>query len=333
VRRLIALALVVAASDVAYRAPEHVVASPPPPPPAPAVPIAAPLDVRACELDLGAGAAKPHSLADLPAERGGPPPVSTRIALVDHATAVATAAKLAAALPKRWRPHIELDSAAMASLVELYVPGEHSANDLAPAVLGFVRAHACLFGVTDPSALAAHATGDQHQGTWVLIDVAPRSVGAIQADIDADHGVTRVQIHQHQWPVADPPIAMDPAKFLKRYIGVSARIQIALIYMIDPKTRRHTGCVPRFGDITTDASRFHFRIGPVLVCHGRIADVQAGAFVWMPYSTGQHAPVLDELPTAVDPAGNRFGDAWIAPALRTPTDDDIAYDQGACPVP
>ncbi len=326
-RRLVALALALASSDVGYRAPEHVA-------PAPAAvaiaPIAAPLDVRACTLDLGPGAAMPQSLAELPAERGAPPPVSTRIALADHATTVATAATLSAALPARWRPHVELDTTGMATHVQLEVLGEHKPNELVPDVLAFVRAHPCLFGVTDPKALVARAS--EIRGPWVLID-QPGSFGAIQAEVVADHGVTRVRIDQHLWPIARPPIAIDPNRVLAHYLGLAAHLEIGTRYLVDPKTRQHTGCVPMFKDEVTTADSFALRAPPLLVCRDRIAAVTAGAYVVLPGMPVRVDPVLKELPAALDPTGAVIARPWIVPAERPTGEDNLEFDVGACPMP
>jgi hypothetical protein len=220
----------------------------------------------------------------------------------------------------------------MVDTLELHVPGTHTAQQLAPSILAFVRAHPCLFGVVDPAGLAAHATGPKHEGTWVLIDVAPRSVGAIAAEVDADRGRTQVRIRHHLWPVADPAIAVTPKQLLARYLGVSFKELVGERYMVDPATRRHTGCLPIFKTHLTEESSFSWRAGPVLICRGTVADVTPGAFVWAHgYSGGD--PVLAELPIVLDPTGRPLDKPSIAPALRAPSDDDLAADVGECPHP
>jgi hypothetical protein len=268
-------------------------------------------------FDLGACSLDP---------KAGPPPVMDHVTLVDAKSAAELAAKLAAQLNMR----VELDTAQMATLVEFHVPGQRTAAELAPDILAFVRAHACMFGVVDPAALSAHATGPQHDGTWVLIDLKPRSIGAIQAEVDIDGKTTRVRIEHHLWPIADVTPTIDLEHMLARYIGRAVTIHRGWRYLVDPATHRHRACVPIYRDVITEASTFNWRGGPILVCGKRSAEVRAGAFVWIDPMRSNTDAALAELPTALDPDGNRFA-SFIAPALRSPDDDSLAADIGVCP--
>ena len=252
-------------------------------------------DLGACTLDLAADGS----------ERGKPPPVMTRIPRAD---AIANARVLKAALGTR---RVELDAYGMATAVELHAT--------APAdVLAFVRAHPCLFGVVDPSALSAHAFG-----TWIAIDVAPVSIGAIQAEIVGDH----VRIDGHFWPVEAP--AFDHAHLLDRFVGVAARIEAGTAYLIDPKTHRHRGCVPLIRDVVTTVSYFDVHPGPVLACRPDAVEVVPGAFVTGPDPIVRTS-VLAELPAALDPAGAKI-DPAIVPASRAAGASELAWDYGSCP--
>ncbi len=287
-------------------------------------------DLGACALDLAPGSDKPATLGDLAPERGGPPPAMTQLPLVSAQVAAETAAKLVAKLPAGFAPRIELDAAQMAAVVELHLPGVQAARQLAPDILAFVRLHPCLFGVIDPGALGAHATGPNHEGTWVLIELRPRSVGALQAEVTAERTTTRVRIDQHLWPIADATPTIDPKRMLARYLGIKATRRTGWRYLIDPRTRRHRGCVPIYRDVVTDVSAFHLRAGPILACERGAAVVRSGAFVWSSGFKDNPDAALAELPTALMPDGTRIA-SFIAPALREPADDTLATDFGRCP--
>jgi hypothetical protein len=289
---------------------------------------AKPFDLATCQLDVAPVRAA-RALRDLTGERGKPPPVMTRIARVDRRDAAATATALAAALPGTWKPTIELDVSGMASVVEVHVPGSHTTLELAADVLGFVRARPCLFGIVEPAALDAHVIGAQHQGTWVLFDVRPRSVGVIQADVESEGDTTRVRIEGHLWPIADATPAIDEGRMLARYLGLGATIHAGERYMVDPATHRHTGCVPIYRDVVTEPATFRVQPGPILACRARTLEVVAGAVVSLPSMKPGHDPVLDELPAALDPDGNRIT-PYLAPAMRSPDQDDLFWGAAEC---
>ena len=150
---------------------------------------------------------------------------------------------------------------------------------------------------------------------------------------DADYGVTRVRIDQHLWPIARPSIAIDLARVLARYLGLAAHLEIGTRYMIDPKTRRHTGCVPMFRDEVTTVDSFALHAPPLLVCRDRIAAVTAGTYVVLPGMPVRVEPVLKELPAALDPSGAVIAKPWIVPAERPVDEDNLEYDVGSCPPP
>jgi hypothetical protein len=135
------------------------------------------------------------------------------------------------------------------------------------------------------------------------------------------------------WPVADPPLAMDPAKLLARYVGLEAHLETGTRYLVDPKTHRHLGCVPIYHDEVTAVSSFAVRAGPVLECHSGFASVTSGAYVSLRGATSQIDPALKQLPAVLDAAGAAIAEPWIVPPLRAPTDDELEFESSPCPAP
>jgi hypothetical protein len=289
-----------------------------------------PFDIGACTLDRTAPAAVVSTLADLPRERGGPPRASTQLLRIDARTRAANTARIAATIPTSWKPHLELDMFAMATKLEIHLPGEYTAAELAPAVLDFVRTHPCLFGIVDPSAVDVRVLGLHHEGTVAMVDVKPRALGTMWVSIDVEHGATRVQFVHHLWPVKEPSATIDAHQILARFVGKTATLHVGSRYLIYPKTHRHRGCAPIVRTQVTVVASFAVRPGPILVCADDVADVRAGAFVWLRGQTRDGDPMLRELPTALAPNGHSFGRPWIAPAIRTPDDDALGSDAGGC---
>jgi hypothetical protein len=278
---------------------------------------AAPFDLAACARTVaapGSGAA----LADGGAERGGPPPPSTRFALLDARARTASAAAIAAAFPASWHARVELDATGMVHQLQLALPGKLAPAELAPVVLGLVRAHPCLFGVIDPAQVAAHVYIDR----YIMLDVRPHAVGGIgvASDVSRD-GTTTVTLTGHLWPVAEPAIAVEPARLLRRYLGheLTQRIELFGTAYTAPGTMiRHSKA------LTQD---FRWQPGPILVCgHGGL-DVRAG--VWVEVAgTADHDPVIRELPAPLDPqAGRPIAGAWIMPIVVDPDENYTPEDR------
>ncbi len=285
-------------------------------------------DLLACATHLVPGDASPVEHGKAAHERGPSPPAMKQFTLHRAPELEAAARTITSALPPAWQPHVELDATGMAKLVELRVPGTHRPAKLAPAILDFVRAHACLFGVIDPTALDAHATGPEHEGASVEIDVRPRSVGTIDAEVElSDGGWTRVHIHHHLWPVADPKLAVDPKQLLARYVGYP--MQTTAYHML--KNRR--GCVRTYHAAVSTESSFGWNAGPMMLCKSEVVEVHSGAFVWLAGGSATGDSPLSSLPRVLQPNGGSLDNAggqWLAPAFRMPGEDSSPQDSREC---
>jgi hypothetical protein len=285
-------------------------------------------DLLACATNLVPGDASPVEVRRTAYERGLAPPAMKQFALHRARELEAAAHTITSALPKSWQPHVELDATGMAKLVELRIPGAHRPAELAPAILDFVRSHACLFGVVSPELLAAHATGPEHEGAIVEIDVRPRSVGTIDAEVEVSAGGwTRVHLHHHLWPVADPKLAVDPKLLLARYVGYP--MQTTAYHML----RNPRVCVRTHRAAVATESSFRWNAGPMMLCKSEVIEVHSGAFVWLAGGDATGASPLGTLPSVLQLNGRAFdnaGGSWLAPAFRTPGEDSTPQDSREC---
>lgn len=260
-----------------------------------------PFDLAACAVDLGPAPAEVRALGDVPAERRGPPPELARIPLLDAATRARNAAAMARALPTSV---VELDATGMAAHVSIDLPGTHTADELAPIVLAFVRAHACLFGVTAPEKMHAEPYVDRN----IALARDPVAVGGIAIALDAQPNATRLTFDGHMWPIA----ALAPAiPKLTRYLGrpfAQDREMWNLHKAGPPSHMTWRGNVGEL-DLRTEP-------GPALVCSGHALVVRPAIWVELDGKPANGDRVLTELPAAIDLRTQRpIGGAWIAPQI------------------
>src|SRR5262249_35873604 len=136
---------------------------------------AKPFDIAHCASDVGA-AATAAVLANVPSERGAPPPELDRIALLDAAARATEARAIEEMFPASWHAHVELDATGMAHVVAIELPQKLTAEQALAPALAFVRAHPCLFGISEPGALGAHV------GETRLVFARPHhTVGSLSA--------------------------------------------------------------------------------------------------------------------------------------------------------
>ncbi|HTR51167.1 MAG TPA: hypothetical protein VMJ10_10710 [Kofleriaceae bacterium] len=274
-----------------------------------------PFDALACEL----------------AHRG-PPPASAGFVLHDAHALAAAARAIAAALPRAWRAHVELDATGMAKLVELHFAGTRSPTENANTLLDLVRAHPCLFGVVAPAALVAKPIGS-NEHALVYFDsrgfVTARKLGTLYASLDVEGGGLHVVLERHLWPVIDREPAIDPARMLARYLGHTYGEHGGYRMRLDPSTHEPRACEPMVSNRIAELASFRWRAEPILACRGDHADVVYGARVDL-HGAMRRDPVLAELPTALMPDGTPVPEPRIAPAGDV-EGVGFLHDLGECP--
>jgi hypothetical protein len=263
-----------------------------------------PFDLAACAVDLAPTPAEVRALGDAPGERSGPPPALARIPLLDAATRARHAAAIIAALPAAWAPVVELDATGMAAHVAIDLPGTHTAEEMAPIALAFVRAHACLFGVTAPEKLSAEPYAER----FITLARDPVAIGGIAVALEARPAITRLTFDAHMWPIA---ALAPPVPKLTRYLGRAFAQDREMWNFHKPGPPGH---MTWRGNVSEHDLRAE--PGPALVCTGHALVVRPAIWVELDGKPANGDRVLAELPAMIDLRTQRpIGGAWIAPQI------------------
>jgi hypothetical protein len=253
------------------------------------------------------------------------PPVVKKFVLHDHRELATAAHAIAATLPAAWHAHVELDATGMASVVDLHVRDRKLVANLGGFASDLVRAHACLFGVIAPDAIAI-TVHDPDGGTWLEIS-APPSGGFIVVTTEPERGATAVHVAQHAWPIRPRDVAIDPLHAFARYLGRKVVEWSGHRMLVDPVTHERLGCVPIRHEQTTDLSSLHWRTGAVIACHDRIGEVRDGIALRTTLNIAPRDEVFATLPAVLAPDGTPLADTLA------PRNDLNENDVGSCPIP
>jgi hypothetical protein len=287
---------------------------------APLARAAPPPELAACAQAVTTGAASPVDLAQLPAETAHGAGVRARFALLGAAARTAEQAAIAAWAPA-WKPTVEVDATGMATRVAITLPGARTPAAELPDALAFVRAHACLFGVADPAAIAAHVYDER----YIFVTREPASIGAIAIDVAAEHGATTVTITGHFWPIADAEVTV-PHAALARYLGR------AMTQDWEDLAKATFGN-HRTLHVKTSERELRPEGGHALICRKGVLDVHAAAYLDLAGTPDPDGPASDRARLAELPAvislddGAPYGKAWIMPRRIAPDENYAGEDR------